>query len=122
MKILVDMNLSPGLCHVLAQPGREVIHWSDVGDSRATDREVMRWARENRHIILTHDLDFSSLLAATHAGGPSVIQVRTQDVLPAHLAPVLVNVLAEHTAAIESGAIVVVEEGRARVRILPLQR
>jgi predicted nuclease of predicted toxin-antitoxin system len=45
----------------------------------------MAWARENGHVVLTHDLDFGTLLALTRANGPSVVQVRAQDVLPQHL-------------------------------------
>lgn len=42
----------------------------------------MNWAREREHVVFTHDLDFSAMLAATEAKGPSVLQVRSQDVLP----------------------------------------
>jgi predicted nuclease of predicted toxin-antitoxin system len=35
----------------------------------------MEWARANRYIVFTHDLDFGSLLAATGAETPSVIQI-----------------------------------------------
>ena len=66
------------------------------------------------------DLDFGAILAATRARGPSVIQVRTHDVLPAHMAPILTAVLKEHRAAIERGALIVVDEARSRVRILPM--
>ncbi len=45
----------------------------------------MDWARPSGYVVFTHDLDFGALLAASHAGGPSVIQVRAQDVLPDHL-------------------------------------
>lgn len=34
-----------------------------------------------RLVAFTHDLDFSALLAATQATGPSIIQVRAEDVL-----------------------------------------
>jgi len=42
----------------------------------------MAWARANGHVVFTHDLDFGTTLALTHAAGPSVIQVRGQNVLP----------------------------------------
>ncbi len=42
----------------------------------------MEWAKTNSHIVFTHDLDFGAILAATNAIAPSVIQVRTQDVMP----------------------------------------
>jgi predicted nuclease of predicted toxin-antitoxin system len=122
MKILLDMNLSPKWVPVLEKHGWKVIHWSSVGDPHATDRAVMDWALRQGYVVITHDLDFGAALAATRAEGPSVIQVRTQDVLPAHLEAVLVGILKEYETLIEAGALVVVDEDRSRVRVLPLSR
>ena len=121
MKILVDMNLSPDLCGFLAERGFDSIHWSDVGDRTAPDREIMEWARANGYAVLTHDLDFGAALAATADAGPSVLQIRTHNVLADHIAPIVATVLKEHQAAIEAGALVVVSESRSRIRILPLR-
>jgi len=122
MKILVDMNLSPRFCQLLERQGWQTAHWSTVGNPRASDREMMEWATANGYVVLTHDLDFGAMLAATQARGPSVIQVRTRDVLPDHLGPILVATLKEHQTTIEDGALVVMDQSRSRVRILPLQR
>jgi predicted nuclease of predicted toxin-antitoxin system len=35
MKILVDMNLSPGWVRFLADSGFEAVHWSNVGSATA---------------------------------------------------------------------------------------
>jgi len=80
----------------------------------------MHWALENDHVVLTHDLDFSAMLAATNAVGPSVLQIRTQDTLPAHLEPLLARALSTYDAHLASGALVVVDEKRMRARVLPL--
>ena len=82
MKIVVDMGLSPAWRSVFEQNGIEAFHWSEIGNPKAKDREILAWARENRFVVFTHDLDFGHLLALTHASGPSVIQVRSEDVLP----------------------------------------
>ncbi len=74
--IVVDWNLSPDWVPVLRANGWAAVHWSDIGDPRAADREIMDWASANRHVVFTHDLDFGTALALTHASGPSVIQVR----------------------------------------------
>jgi predicted nuclease of predicted toxin-antitoxin system len=120
MKILVDMNLSPSWCPVLTAHGWPTIHWAEVGHAGAIDCEIMRWAKENGYVVFTNDLDFSAILAATNARGPSILQVRTQDVLPASLGPRLIQVLEQHQSSLEQGAIVVVDEARSRVRILPI--
>jgi predicted nuclease of predicted toxin-antitoxin system len=80
----------------------------------------MAWARANEHIIFTHDLDFGTTLALTHAAGPSVVQVRGQDVLPDHMGGIVVAALRQHESALETGALVVVDASRSRVRVLPL--
>lgn len=78
------------------------------------------WAKASAYVVFTHDLDFGAILAATGAQGPSVFQVRTQDVSPPHLEPIVVAALGEHAAALEEGALVTVDEARSRVRILPI--
>lgn len=80
--ILVDMNLSPDWIPVLGVAGHTSIHWSAVGDARALDSELMEWARTNDHVILTHDLDFGTLLAQTRASRPSVVTIRSDDPPP----------------------------------------
>lgn len=122
MKILVDMNLPPAWAKVLADEGWEAFHWSEVGDPRASDRAIMEWARINGYAVFTHDLDFGALLSAVRATGPSVVLVRSQDVLPSHLGPIVIRTLRQHEGPIEAGAIVVIDEARARVRVLPLDR
>jgi predicted nuclease of predicted toxin-antitoxin system len=42
----------------------------------------MIYAEANGLVIFTDDLDFGALLAAQSTCGPSVIQIRAQDVLP----------------------------------------
>ncbi len=80
----------------------------------------MDWARQHDCVVFTHDLDFGAVLAVTRAAGPSVIQVRTQDVMPKHLGPLLASILSQHESVLEKGALLIVDESKARVRLLPL--
>ena len=120
MKLVIDVNLSPIWTDVLRERSIESVHWTTVGDARATDKEIIDWARENGYVVFTHDLDFTTILALTGASGPSVLQVRAQDVSPANLKDVVTAALLEHASEFESGAIVVVDKARSRVRILPI--
>jgi predicted nuclease of predicted toxin-antitoxin system len=70
--------------------------------------------------VFTHDLDFGAMLAVSRAVGPSIIQVRAQDTLSERFRDVLINALRQFQDALEAGAIVVVEESRARARFLPI--
>lgn len=74
------------------------------------------------HLVFTHDLDFGALLAMTRASGPSVLQVRTQDVLPGSIGPIVLQVLEQHASALEAGAIVSLDERASRIRLLPLMK
>ena len=120
MRLLIDVNLSVEWVDALARHRHDAIHWAAVGDPRASDVQIMKWARENGRVVFTHDLDFGTLLALTHADGPSVLQVRGQNVLPEHLAPLVVTALDKYESALASGALVVVDERKSRVRVLPL--
>jgi predicted nuclease of predicted toxin-antitoxin system len=82
----------------------------------------MEWARANGYLVFTHDLDFGSLLAATGAETPSVIQVRTQDVLPSSIESLVISALRQFESELNDGALVTVDKVQSRVRILPIRR
>ncbi len=111
MKILVDMNLTPSWVPALERHGWSAVHWADVGDPRAAD---------HGYVVFTHDMDFGTMLALSHEGSPSVLQIRAQDVLPIHLERTVLAALAQHDVDLSSGALVVVDETRSRVRLLPI--
>ena len=119
-KLLIDMNLSPQWVPVLQEHGWEAVHWSDVGDPRASDRAIMDWSMAHQYVVFTHDLDFGTMLALTHDVGPSVIQVRAENILPDYLGGSVVAALNQHEADLSSGSLVVVDESRSRVRVLPI--
>lgn len=96
------------------------MHWSTVGDPHAPDTEIMAWARAHSFIVFTHDLDFGTTLALTHAAGPSVLQLRGQRVLPEDMSGHVVATLRRYQTELVEGALVVIEENRSRVRVLPL--
>ena len=121
MKLLIDMNLSPKWVLVLKEAGLEATHWSSIGRPDAPDYEIMAYARSNGYVVFTHDLDFGTILAATKADCPSVIQIRTQDVTPEHLSPLVVSALHQFEKHLEDGAIVTIDQKKLRARILPLQ-
>src|SRR5262245_24274521 len=109
VRLLIDMNLTPDWVDYLVQAGWPAIHWSQVGDYHATDRTIMAWAVANGYSILTQDLDFGTLLALTRATGPSVVQIRAQDVLPAAAGPAVVAALARYSAELAAGALITVD-------------
>jgi predicted nuclease of predicted toxin-antitoxin system len=122
LRILIDMNLPPEWVTTLQQHGYEAVHWSAVGNPRASDEEITRYAQTYGYIIFTHDLDFGAILAATQAQGPSVLQIRTQDTFPEHLEFIVISALRQYQQQLFAGALISVNERANRVRLLPIRR
>lgn len=121
MRLLVDMNLSPRWVGALAEAGIEAVHWSTLGANNAPDSEIMAYAGANDYVVLTHDLDFSAILAATHGEKPSVVQIRAEDVSPDVIGKQVIGALRQMESELEEGALLTVDPNRTRLRVLPLQ-
>ena len=121
MKVLVDMNLAPRWAQALAKAGLQAHHWSDIGAGNASDAEIMSYARMHGFCVLTHDLDFATILALTNWDKPSVIQIRAGDTSPEAIGDVTLRALVQFASEIEAGAVLTIDPVRARVRILPFR-
>jgi predicted nuclease of predicted toxin-antitoxin system len=121
MKILLDMNLTPRWVQFLQDAGFEVRHWSQVGRANAPDEEIMAYAARFGFVVLTHDLDFSAILAATKGKKPSVVQVRARNITPEAIGINIIAALQATGDELEAGALLTIDADRTRVRLLPLQ-
>ena len=121
MKLPVDMNLSPRWIGALADAGFEAVHWATVGARNAPDSEIMAYARSNAFVVMTHDLDFGAILAATQGEKPSVVQIRAEDVRPEAIGNQIVNALHQMAAELDQGALLTIDTNRTRLRLLPLR-
>jgi len=121
MKLLVDMNFSPRLTNLLVDAGHHAIYWGAIGKPEAEDFEILNWAKKNGYIILTNDLDFGAILAATGFESPSVIQTRRRDIYPETIVSSILQAIEVFSAELHAGALIVVDERRYRVRLLPLK-
>ena len=120
MKLLVDMNLSPDWVPLLTSHGWHASHWSHVGQGNAPDPELMNWAREHQHIILTQDLDFSQLLHVTSEKGPSVVLLRMDNEFETSARAHVFSAIALAAKALSQGALLTISANRVRLRHLPL--
>lgn len=121
MKLLVDMNLSPRWIPFLCDAGWEASHWSTVGKANASDSEIMTFAAANGYVVLTNDLDFAAILAASHHKKPSVAQIRAQDLSPNVIGAQIVAALRHVQTELEAGALLTIESDRTRLRVLPFE-
>lgn len=120
MKLLVDMNLSPRWVEFLARNHFEALHWTNAGDPRAADAELMAYAARHDYVVLTNDLDFGAILAVTHANKPSVVQIRSDNLDPDVIGHQVIAALRQVEDQLRAGALVNVALQRTRLRVLPL--
>jgi predicted nuclease of predicted toxin-antitoxin system len=120
MKILIDMNLSPTWVPFLSSHEIESIHWSSIGGADASDDEILGYAASNEFVVFTHDLDFGALLARRRSRGPSVLQIRSQDVLPSAIGLAVIRAISASRDHLAVGAIVTVNLAHNRIRLLPI--
>ena len=120
MKFLADMGISPRVVEELRQKGYDAVHLSDEHLHRMVDGDILEKAcRENR-ILLTHDLDFGELLAASGENLPSVIIFRLKDMRAANVNRHLFSILKGHLEPLKAGAVLSVSEQKVRIRVLPI--
>ena len=78
MKFLADMGVSPLTVKRLKQEGYDAIYLNEQGLFRMLDRDIMAKAKHESRIVLTFDLYFTDLLAASADYLPSVIIFRAK--------------------------------------------
>ena len=123
MKIVVDMNLSPEWVPLFARNGFEACHWKDIGAADAPDVEILFWAAQHDHVVLTQDLDFAQLLFMTRAVTPSVVLLRIHKEHDDAIRHHILRSFHQLSSLLESGhRLVVLDEHRARWQTLPMDR
>ena len=120
MKFLLDMGITPNAVAFLQRLGHQAVHLQQQALHRLRDAEILEKARVEGSVLLTHDLDFGDLLAASGASLPSVVIFRLRNMRPEQVNRHLLKILSQHLDALEHGAIITVTEGQARIRYLPL--
>jgi len=120
MKFLADIGISPRSAKFLRDLGHDAIHLHDEGLDRLSDANILAKALSEGRIVLTHDLDFGELVAASKAQLPSVITFRLRNMAADHVNRYLEIILANHQHYLETGAVISVTERQIRVRSLPI--
>ena len=122
MRFLADAGISPKTVDFLKQLGHDATHVRTLGLQRAPDARVVDRARTDGSIVLSFDLDFGDILALGVMDKPSAIIFRLADERADSVNARLSTVLTERSADLESGALILVEDTRYRVRKLPIRR
>jgi predicted nuclease of predicted toxin-antitoxin system len=117
LKIVADAHISVKTTDVLRKMGHEVTD----APKHATDRDIIDLAKNLGAVIVTQDLDYSQLLAASQDAAPSVVSLRLRLPHPDRVTRVLADVLNCYKAVLLCGVILTVKDGgQVRVRPLPI--
>ena len=121
MRFLADMGVSYSVVLHLRKQAHDVVHLRDEGLQRSADEDVVARAADERRIVLTFDLDFAELAFNRRSTFPSVVIYRLTDQRPQRQIERLMAALLVAKQALETGAIVIVDDTRVRIRELPLK-
>lgn len=122
MKFLLDENQSPRIADLLGEAGHDAVHVRDIDLRTSPDDEVLAAAHEAGRVIISADTDFGDLLAASNAEAPSILLLRRQEQRRAdEIAALILANLDDVADDLRSGAVVVFDDERIRIRGLPLR-
>ena len=120
--LLLDQGLPRSTASLLVEAGYSALHAAEIGLSRASDSEILAYARQEDLIVVTLDADFHMLLAVQGAASPSVIRLRQQRLNAEKAAIAIEAVLHRGREALERGAVVSATKTLIRFKRLPLPK
>jgi predicted nuclease of predicted toxin-antitoxin system len=120
VRFLADMGVSLRVVEWLRGHGEDVVHLREQGLQRMPNGDIFTKATTENRVVLTFDLDFGEIVALSRGATTSVVVFRLRDTRTEHVIERLERVLGESSEALTKGAVVIVEDGRHRVRPLPV--
>lgn len=105
----------------LRAAGEDALHVRDLGMAAAADAAIFELAALQDRVIVSADTDFGTLLALRSEVKPSVVLFRgATPRLPSDQVALLMANLPHLQSELAAGAVVVIEPGRLRIRLLPI--
>lgn len=120
IKLIGDMNISPQTVTVLQQQGWDIIRVLDVLPASASDVEILNFARQENRVIVTHDLDFSMLVALSGYNQPSLITLRLSSTDLNTVNQKLLEILPQIEQQLQAGSAITIEDTAVRIRQLSI--
>lgn len=115
------MPISPKTVEFLNNLGHEAVRLTDIDMMHAEDEDIIEYARTEKYVILTMDLDFGELLAIKRLSEPSVIIFRLENPTVVRINNILNDNLKQIEQDLMNGSIVIIEKSRLRIRELPIK-
>jgi predicted nuclease of predicted toxin-antitoxin system len=101
MRFLADMGISPMTVSYLLDSGHDAVHLHARRLDRLQDSSILAMARAEERVVLTHDLGFGELVAASRAHLPSVVIFRLRNMRPENVNHHLEEVIRLHSPTID---------------------
>ena len=120
MRLLLDQGLPRSSAEMLRNKGWDIQHTGEIGMSRATDRQILEYARDEQRIVITLDSDFHAILAVENLDSPSVVRIRQEGLRGPELTELVENIWARIGQQLENGAMATITEKTMRIRKIPL--
>ncbi len=121
LEFLANMNISPLTVRQLRAQGWNITRVSEVMEKGSKDIDILTYAQKQNKIVITQDLDFSTLLALRGYTKPSVINLRLENPRPGFVSERVLDVVSMMEKELQEGVIITIDETTARYRNLPIR-
>lgn len=121
LEFVANMNISPLTVRDLRTLGWNIVRVPEIMDPKSKDIDILTYARRHNKVVITQDLDFSSLLALSGYEKPSVINLRFENAKPDFITSRIIEIVNELEKELDEGIVVSVDEISARYRNLPIE-
>lgn len=119
-KVLLDQGIPYSTTKYLKDDGWDAAHTVDIDMSRATDREIIHYAQQQKRVCITLDSDFHTILAVNGMDSPSIVRVRQEGLRGVDMAKLLKQVWVQIESQLEAGSLVTITDEAIRIRKLPV--
>jgi len=114
------MNISPKSVDALRRQGWDILRVSELLPLNASDQEILDLGRQEGRVVVTQDLDFSTLLALGGYNRPGLITLRLSVSDPDAVTEKLQEVVPQFEESLQEGSVVTIEDVAVRVGKLPI--
>jgi predicted nuclease of predicted toxin-antitoxin system len=121
LRFVADVHISPLTVVSLQTQGYDILRTTDFLPANASDTEILELARVEDRIVITHDLDFSMLVALGIYDQPSLITLRLSSAKPEKVTQRLLEVLPELEQELRDGSALTIDNNSVRIRKLPIR-
>ncbi|PIX38622.1 MAG: hypothetical protein COZ56_19905 [Armatimonadetes bacterium CG_4_8_14_3_um_filter_58_9] len=118
MKFLLDLGITPHALRPFRSAGHEAHRCTEFGLERASDEDIVEFAREGGFAIVTTDKRFGDIVMLSGCSAPTIVLLRLDNPTFRAMVQALDRVLRAFSADELTGAIVTVESNKLRRRSL----